>query len=99
MTKMTTLEIAKAFGTNVKGLCRITGYSKQAFDSIRREKIGGRTDRWAAAVAALRDHAETAHMKDRYEAERRFNERMALCDRLAKKDFGVKKADRGIDHA
>ena len=88
MEKMTTLEIAKAFGTNVKGLCRITGYSKQAFDSIRREKIGGRTDRWAAAVAALRD-----------QAERRFNERMALCDRLAKKDFGVKKADRGIDHA
>lgn len=87
---MTTLEIAKLFGTNVKGLCKITGYSKQAFDSIRREKIGGRTDRWSAAVAALRDHAEINYMKDRYEAERRFNKRMALCDRLANKDFGAK---------
>lgn len=87
MVKMTTLEMAKTFGTNVKGICGITGYSRQALNDICSGKIDGREERWAAAVADLRDHAEIIYMKDRYEAERRFNKRMALCDRLAIKDF------------
>lgn len=95
MEKMTTLEIAKAFGTNVKGLCRITGYSKQALEGICKGEFDGKADRWAAAVAALRDYAEIIYMKDRYEAERRFNKRMALCDRLTNKDF--ERENKGAD--
>ena len=95
MTKMTTLEIAKAFGTNVKGLCKITGYSRQAFNGICSGEIDGKADRWATAVAALRDYAEIIYMKDRYEAERRFNKRMALCDRLTNKDF--ERENKGAD--
>lgn len=95
MNEMTTLEIAKAFGTNVKGLCKITGYSRQALKGICKGEFDGKADRWAAAVMALRDYAEIIYMKDRYEAERRFNKRMALCDRLTNKDF--ERENKGAD--
>ena len=50
MEKMRTLEIAKAFGTNVKGRCRIPGYSKHAREGICTGEFDGKADRWSAAV-------------------------------------------------
>ena len=45
MEKMRTLEIAKAFGTNVKGLCEVMEYSRQAMNDIFNGKIDGRAKR------------------------------------------------------
>lgn len=95
MEKMTTLEIAKAFDTNVKGLCKITGYSKQALEGICKGEFDGKADRWAAAVMKLRRYADTRHCMERFEADWRLWERKALCDQLANKDFGAAREFNG----
>lgn len=85
---MTTLEIARVFGVNVKGLCGIMGYSKAGLDLIQKGKVGKRSHRLPEAVAKLRRYTEDAYLRERREAEQRLWQRMAMCDRLANKKFG-----------